>query len=93
VPRDGTHSPPYARYRLGRTLPAGEDYTVYHARRWSAGAEPGRVTANDAITADRHAVAALLLAEPGADGLSSQSGESALSACLSYSEGDAAVSD
>lgn len=73
--------------------PLVEDYTVYHARRWSAGVEPGRVPAGDAITADRHAVAALLLAEPGADGLSSQSVESALSARLSYSEGDAAVID
>lgn len=78
--------------------PLVEDYTVYHARRWSAGAEPGRVPAGDAITADRHAVAALLLAEPdrggaGAEGLSAQSVESALSARLSYSSADAAVID
>ena len=73
--------------------PLVEDYTVYHARRWSAGAEPGRGPAGDAITADRHAVAALLLAEPGAEGLSAQTVDSALSARLSYSESDAAVID
>ena len=73
--------------------PLVEDYTVYHARRWSAGESSGHTPAGDAITADRHAVAALLLAEPGAEGLSAQSVESALSARLSYFSADAAVID
>ena len=73
--------------------PLIEDYTVYHARRWRTQPESAHMPASDAITANRQAVAALLLAEPGGEGLSAQAVESALSARLSYSNADAAAID
>ena len=81
-----------------------EDYTVYHARRWSAAPPPAPpsdgaahdITLGDAaslISADGPAIARLLLAESGADGLSPQAVESALAARVSYSAADAAAID
>jgi hypothetical protein len=74
-----------------------EDYTVYHARRWSAGPASAPVReAEAAVAGNRDALARLLLAEPGPDedrALSAKTVESALSSRLSYSAADAAVID
>ncbi len=69
-----------------------EDYTVYHARRWSSGSGAG-VSAAEAVSAAGEALARVLLAEAGSDRLSPQAVESVLSAQISYSLADVAVID
>lgn len=69
-----------------------EDYTVYHARRWSLDSRAD-VSAAEAVAADGETLARVLLAEAGSDRLSPQAVESALSAQVSYSQADVAVID
>lgn len=77
-----------------------EDYTVFHVRRWTGGGsrigaekrDAGQGAAAD-LSADRAAVARLLLAEPRDAPLSNQAVESALAVAVSYSDADAAVID
>lgn len=70
-----------------------EDYTVYHARRWSSTAPTP--SAAGALLADASAVSRLLLGEAsvGAPDLSQSVVESTLSSFVSYSTNDAAVID
>jgi hypothetical protein len=72
-----------------------EDYTVYHARRWSSVPSDASIDASAAILGDADTVAKLLLGESPSDGpgLSPCFVDSTLSSLVSYSESDAAVID
>lgn len=70
-----------------------EDYTVYHARRWSVDPAVAPRDAAGLLRAHGDSIARLLLAEPRDAPLSTQTVESALAVAVSYSATDAAVID